>query len=199
MSSALVNLFNNVRSTFWSERVWLPPNTSWALYESRVTNIKYARFNDLYWSAITALVLVALRFILERTILTYIGILCGIKPRRDRPLPPAPHPDVEKEYLKSRGGRRLEHKTISALAKRIDVSERHIERWLRKRAAKDRASTMTRFTESLWRATFYAGAFFFGLWTLSDKPWLWDSMECFNNYPHHVSVFPESSIAQPSV
>jgi len=181
---AIGKLVNPLRQVFWSENIWLPPNVTWALYETKNSPIKYARFNDLYWSLLTGVFLVLLRFTLERTVLRWIGIAFGIKPRKNRPPPEAPHQELEREYTKSRG-KRLDHKIVTALAKRLDLSERVIERWLRRRTAYDRASTMSRWTESLWRATFYAFAFFYGLWTLSDKAWLWDSMECFYNYPHH--------------
>jgi ceramide synthetase len=51
--------------------------------------------------------------------------------------------------------------------------------------AQNKPTTLTRFTESAWRITFYAFAFVYGIYTLSDKPWMWNSIHCFIDYPHH--------------
>lgn len=74
---------------------------------------------------------------------------------------------------------------ITALAKQLDCTERQVERWLRLRRAQDKPSTLTKFCENSWRCLYYTYSFFFGLFILWDKPWLWDINHCYYNYPYH--------------
>ena len=62
----MAEFINRVRAAFWSEYVWLPPNTTWATYANKADGIQYAQFNDLYYSVITAFALLLIRFTLER-------------------------------------------------------------------------------------------------------------------------------------
>lgn len=55
-------MFEQFRASFWNEHVWMPPNVTWELYESN----GYRHFNDLYYSVYTAVILIAVRFFLER-------------------------------------------------------------------------------------------------------------------------------------
>lgn len=66
-----------------------------------------------------------------------------------------------------------------------ELNQRQLERWIRRKANSERSSTMCKFTESMWRMTFYSFAFGFGLWTLSDKSWLTNSIDSIAGYPHH--------------
>lgn len=62
----MIEFINKARETFWSEYIWLPPNVTWSIYAKKANGIEYAQFNDLYYSVITAAVLLIIRFILER-------------------------------------------------------------------------------------------------------------------------------------
>lgn len=53
---------NRLSQWFWNEHVWTPPNATWALYEER----GFRHFNDLYYSAYTAVILVIMRLLLDR-------------------------------------------------------------------------------------------------------------------------------------
>lgn len=47
-------------------------------------------------------------------------------------------------------------------------------------------STVHKFSEGMWRLTFYLFASIYGwFFVLWDKPYLKDTMHCFYNYPHH--------------
>lgn len=54
------------RRLFWSEYVWLPPNTTWSVYDRTDGQVQYARFEHLYYALPTALLLLCVRFTLER-------------------------------------------------------------------------------------------------------------------------------------
>ncbi|KAL8623652.1 hypothetical protein ACOMHN_051094 [Nucella lapillus] len=75
-----------------------------------------------------------------------------------------------------------------ALSKQTDLQVRQVERWFRIRRNQDKTPVMKKFCESSWRCTYYAGIFCYGLHTLWDKPWLWDTNYCWQGWPeHHVS------------
>ena len=95
------------------------------------------------------------------------------------------NPTLEKVYQTTRKGK-LHYKQIQGLAKQLDWSERRIERWIRMRRMMDRPSTLVKFSESGWRLTYYAFAFSYGIWTLWDKPYLWDINHCWYNFPFQV-------------
>jgi sphingoid base N-palmitoyltransferase len=80
------------------------------------------------------------------------------------------------------------------LTKQLDLSERQIERWWRRRKAQDKPTTLKKFCENVWRGMFYAYSFAFGLIVMWDKPWLWNIKECWYNYPHQVrKIFSTTS------
>jgi len=58
----MLQILGKISNQFWNEEVWTPPNTTWNLYE----NNNYRHFNDIYYSLITALVLIVIRLTLER-------------------------------------------------------------------------------------------------------------------------------------
>ena len=62
----MTELINRARAAFWSDYIWLPPNTTWQTYADKANGIEYAQFNDLYYSVITAFALIFIRFTLER-------------------------------------------------------------------------------------------------------------------------------------
>lgn len=51
--------FQQFRQAFWSEYVWTPPNATWALYEEK----GFRHFNDIYYSAYTAIIITLIRII----------------------------------------------------------------------------------------------------------------------------------------
>lgn len=91
---------------------------------------------------------------------------------------------LENAYRTARG--RLSDKQVQGLAKQLDWTARQVERWLRLKNAQHRPTVLSKFTESAWRCTFYFVSFVYGCYVLWDKPWMWDSMYCFIDYPHHV-------------
>ncbi|XP_062612925.1 ceramide synthase 6-like [Saccostrea cucullata] len=74
------------------------------------------------------------------------------------------------------------------VAKKIELSERSIHHWLRKRAKKDSPSTMQKFTECSYHFIFYCTMFFYGLYILWDKSWFWETKYCWIGWPKQVSL-----------
>ncbi|XP_074597407.1 ceramide synthase schlank [Brevipalpus obovatus] len=185
MASSLKDIFQRFSDSFWSETIWLPPNVTWRTYEERAGGIEYAQFNDIYFSLLTAIVIIAVRFTLERFLLRPIGRKLGIKDNR---VYSVPHNRILEEFFQN--SKKLSRDQLAGLAKRTDLSERAVEKWFIKRKNINKPTTLVRFSETAWRCLFYTFIFSFGLWALYDKPWTWDSSHCFINYPHH-SVSPE--------
>ncbi|XP_029292152.1 ceramide synthase 5-like isoform X2 [Cottoperca gobio] len=72
---------------------------------------------------------------------------------------------------------------LEGLSKQMDWDERKIQRWFRVRRNQDRPSTQKKFCESMWRFTFYLGIFIYGIRHLWVSPWMWDTRQCWYNYP----------------
>lgn len=173
-----MSLVRALMDKFWNPDVWLPPNVTWADLEPN-DKITYAAHRHLAIPLPFAVVLLALRFVLERYWFAPVGISLGIKNTKPKKAPP--NAVLERAYLSKRT---IKHKQIVGLAKQVDMSERQVERWLRLRRSQDRPSTLTKFCESCWRWLYYTFAFSYGVFCLWDKPWLWDINHSWYDYPH---------------
>lgn len=62
-----MNVLQKVRDTFWSTNVWLPPNTTWAdIAPGSHPDVNHADYRDLVWPLPMALVVMLVRYALER-------------------------------------------------------------------------------------------------------------------------------------
>ncbi|KAG7228201.1 hypothetical protein INR49_013364 [Caranx melampygus] len=77
---------------------------------------------------------------------------------------------------------------LEALSKQVDWDVRKIQRWFRVRRNQDRPSTQKKFCESMWRFTFYLGIFIYAMRHLWGSPWMWDTRQCWYNYPFQASM-----------
>uniref|UniRef100_A0A1L8DUL0 Protein transporter n=2 Tax=Nyssomyia neivai TaxID=330878 RepID=A0A1L8DUL0_9DIPT len=175
-----MNIVRVVCDTFWSTKVWLPPNTTWAdIAPGARPDVTYADYRHLMYGIPLALVVLSIRYTLERFWLAPVGKSLGIK--SSRPKRAANIPDLEEAYTQSC---RIKHKTVVTLSKKLDMSERQIERWWRKRRAQDKPSTLVKFCENSWRCIYYTYSFIYGIIVLWNKPWLWEINSCWYDYPH---------------
>ncbi|XP_055693041.1 ceramide synthase 5 [Lutzomyia longipalpis] len=169
-----------VCDTFWSPNVWLPPNTTWAdIAPGARPDVTYADYRHLILGIPLALVILVIRYTLERFWLAPVGKSLGIK--SSRPKRAANIPDLEEAYSQSC---RIKHKTVVTLSKKLDMTERQIERWWRHRRAQDKPSTLVKFCENSWRCIYYTYSFIYGIVILWNKPWLWEINNCWYGYPH---------------
>lgn len=58
-------MWSSLSEWFWQERLWLPPNNSWAALEDR-DGLVYAHPRDMLAALPLALALVVMRFFFER-------------------------------------------------------------------------------------------------------------------------------------
>lgn len=107
-----------------------------------------------------------------------LGVALGL---RRKPGSRPPHNEVLEAYfvnnhregkaLLANGSAGSPHRDLTGLAKQTDLTERQVERWLRRRGKVARAgktSTLTKFTESAWRCNYYMIAFSYGVYVLHD-------------------------------
>uniref|UniRef100_A0A6B2EE38 Protein transporter n=1 Tax=Phlebotomus kandelakii TaxID=1109342 RepID=A0A6B2EE38_9DIPT len=175
-----MNIVRRLCDIFWSEDVWLPPNITWAdIAPGARPDVTYADYRHLIYGIPLALVVLSIRYTLERFWLAPVGKSLGIK--SSRPKRAANVPDLEEAYAQSS---RLRHKTVVAMSKKLDMSERQIERWWRHRRAQDKPSTLVKFCENSWRCIYYTYSFCYGVVFLWNKPWFWEIKHCWYGYPH---------------
>ncbi|KAJ8950754.1 hypothetical protein NQ318_011247 [Aromia moschata] len=176
----MAHYYRTFMNTFWSEYIWLPPNITWAdIAPNASMDIQHTDYRDLFFPLPMALIILGLRYLLEKYWFGPVGISLGIKDTRPKKAPE--NPVLEKAYAQSK---KWKHKQMQGLAKQLDMSERQVERWLRLRKGQNKPSTLTKFCENSWRCLYYTFSFTYGITVLWDKPWLWDINECWNGFPH---------------
>ncbi|XP_074033325.1 ceramide synthase 6 isoform X2 [Leptinotarsa decemlineata] len=172
--------YRTIMDTFWSEDIWLPPNTTWAdISPDADTEVKHADSRHLFYPLPMALVMLLLRYLAEKYWFAPVGTSLGIKNSRPKHAPD--NPILEKAYVLSK---KWKHKQIQGLAKQLDMTERQVERWLRLRKGQNKPSTLVKFCENSWRCLYYTFSFIYGITILWNKPWLWNINECWTDFPH---------------
>merc|ERR1712135_275197 len=166
--------------TFWAPWFWLPSNLTWS--DLNKEGISYPTVYPIFYSACLSFVFVFIRHFIEKYIFRPIGIAKGLRVTK---YDIEQNPILEKAHL-STGRRRgnLSYSQIQGLAKQCDLSERQIERWMRKRKQNDKPPALVKLTECGWKITYYLFAFIYGLVVLYDKPFFWDMDKAWENYPH---------------
>lgn len=61
----MTNILKNISEIFWSPSVWLPPNTTWDNIAPTPEN-RYADYRHLLYPLPMAIIVLVLRFTLER-------------------------------------------------------------------------------------------------------------------------------------
>jgi len=177
---------------FWSESIWVHPGYTW----SDIETFSGVKLSDLYWAGLTALALIVIRYQVEKWVLTPLGLWLGLKNRTSLSYQKNKNPlliskDLRLEIIWKGNKDKLisfDQVAIKTALEQLEhsLSQRQLERWIRRKANCERSTRLERFTESSWRMLFYAFAFAFGIFTLWDKPWFADSFYCFKDYPRHV-------------
>lgn len=183
---------------FWNESIWVYPNHSW----QDIERLSGYSLSDLKWSVVVAVALILIRRVVEEYILTPIGSYYGLKDRTSASYQKkkaaallCSDPRLESAWHRMKDDLlTFDQKVLQNLLNQLGssgMSQRQLERWIRRKANAERASRMSRFTESAWRMIFYSFAFTFGIFTLWDKEWFGDSSHCFDDYPNHAIGWKE--------
>ncbi|XP_015268469.1 PREDICTED: ceramide synthase 4-like [Gekko japonicus] len=99
---------------------------------------------------------------------------------------PSPNAVLESFYSKHQKG--PDERQLSGLAKQSDLQTRQVERWFRSRLRQDQPSLTKKFCEACWRSLFYIISYTMAMAILYNKPWTWDSRECWTGYPQQPLV-----------
>ncbi|CAL8390716.1 ceramide synthase 6 isoform X1 [Gadus morhua] len=168
-----------VLAWFWNERFWLPHNVTWADLKS-TEEASFPQAEDLLLAAPLAFCLFLLRMLFERFIARPCAV--GLRIQSSGPQRATPNAILEKVFTAIT--KHPDEKRLEGLSKQLDWDVRSIQRWFRQRRNQEKPSTLTRFCESMWRFTFYLYIFTYGLRFLKKTPWLWNTKECWVNYPN---------------
>lgn len=200
------------RRWFWSESFWLPPNVTWKDLENPIgsggaespvggdwgppgargsdggggdqSTVTIPSVYDLWMSLPLAVGLFGLRLLWERYVAHPLGLLHNF---RQTPLATPPPNATLEEAFRLHGKTLPDHGKILGYAKQLDLTPRQVERWWRRRQLLRKPSQLQRFKEASWRFVYYLCSFWSGLYVLWDKPWLWETNCCWQNYPRqHV-------------
>ncbi|KAJ3618383.1 hypothetical protein MTP99_006383 [Tenebrio molitor] len=163
--------------TLWKELVWVASPTKYG-----GVHIQYVDYWNLLCPLPMAVGMLSLRYLLQRYCFAPLGEYLGIKATRWEPAPP--DPVLEDVYRR----RSLSHSQIVGVAKRIGMTERQVEKWLRRRRKQDRPTVLTKFCQTSWRCSYYCCMFVYGLVVLWKKPWLWDIKECWRGFPESLVI-----------
>ncbi|KAJ3591659.1 hypothetical protein NHX12_006791 [Muraenolepis orangiensis] len=157
---------------FWNERFWLPHNVTWADLKN-TEDATFPQAEDLLLAVPLSFCLLLLRLLFER----FIARPCaaGLKIQTNGPQKAQHNAILDKHP---------DEKRLEGLSKQLDWDVRTIQRWFRQRRNQEKPSTLARFCESMWRFTFYLYLFAYGLRFLKKTPWLWNTKECWYNYPN---------------
>ncbi|XP_040189163.1 ceramide synthase 2 [Rana temporaria] len=168
---------------FWSHRLWLPKNVTWADLEDKDGRV-YAKASDLYITIPLAFVFLVVRYVFEIYVATPMARLMGVKDKVK--LRAAHSPTLETFYASS--SKHPKQSDLENLSKASKFTVRQVERWFRRRRNQDRPSLEKKFREACWRFTFYLVAFIAGIAVLADKPWFHDLHEVWRDFPRQTML-----------
>uniref|UniRef100_A0A336M9V8 CSON014200 protein n=1 Tax=Culicoides sonorensis TaxID=179676 RepID=A0A336M9V8_CULSO len=163
---------------FWSDRFWLPSNLTWD--DLNKSNVNYSQAWQTLIPIPLGIFLLFVRYVIEKNVFAPLGKLLGIKD--ERPERPPYIETLERQYNKNR---RLHVGMSLKLSKQTDMSENEIERWWLQRRAQDKPTILGKFSETSFKGLCYTINFYFGLYTIWNKTYLWNTSEWWRDFPHH--------------
>ncbi|XP_060598839.1 ceramide synthase 2-like isoform X2 [Ruditapes philippinarum] len=170
---------------FWDEAFWFPANRSWGwkdLVNKPGANIYLPDLKDIHWALLLGVVLIGVRYLVETIFVVPVAIWLGV-PNRKKPHV-TPNKDLETAYK----SKKYSKNEIKILSKQIDMSEKQVEVWFRRRRKVDAPTPIQKFRECSWHLLFYTAFFFYGMTYLWQKEYFWSTIECWRNWPiQHVS------------
>ncbi|KAI7790780.1 ceramide synthase 5 isoform X1 [Triplophysa rosa] len=167
---------------FWNERFWLPHNVTWADLADPAPGLEYPKAGHLLPVLPLALGIFVVRIFFERCIAGPCASILQIQTEVSRRA--QPNAVLEKVFTSITKSPESRH--LQGLSKQLDWDVRKVQRWFRHRRNQDKPSTQTKFCESMWRFTFYLCIFIYGVGFLWQSSWMWDTRQCWFNYPYQV-------------
>ena len=136
-SFSLMELIRTGKEGFWSPAIWLPPNITWEQFDH---NKDFAQFYDLKYPFPMALILMLVRYLVERTVFRPLGKQLNLEDKRSKK--PARNLILENAYQKK-------IKDYRMLSIKTDLTERQVEKWMRDESQADKY-TKCIFTPTAW-------------------------------------------------
>jgi len=169
---------------FWNDDIWLPPNVTWTdLEQSEIREgVAVPKFSHLWYPIPASLIVIAIRYVVERHFFRPFGIFLGLRATKRQP---AATNDVLEECYETGKGKIPRADSLTSLSQQLGMTVRQVERWFRIRRMQNKPSTLDKFSETGWRGFYYSSVFLYGCSVLWNKPWLWDIKHCWYNYPLH--------------
>ncbi|KAF6024670.1 hypothetical protein EB796_017032 [Bugula neritina] len=178
-----MELLNNFQDWFFNKEFWLAENVTWKDLENNPDDGIYkAQPADLWAVFPTAIVIFIARHLFENFVAKPFAQYHGVSEKKAYA---TPNPHLERIYRQS--SYPSQH-VVEQAVKQTDLTEKQVQRWLRRRRNQSRPTDMTKFTETAWRCFFYVAIFIYGLCTLYNKSYLWDVKDCWRGHPfQHVT------------
>lgn len=164
----------------WSEWFWLLPGLTWEDFKSR-DGIQIPEMSDLlYWPLVAMIVLLILRkAVVIPLVFVPLGKYMGV---RSKPVSPPPsNLELEKLYKVNRA--KPPPDLLERYATETKMTERQVERWLRRKASSEQKTNLEKFTDYGWELTYYTCFCIFGLLVVATEPWCYDIEKVTEDYP----------------
>ncbi|XP_076879113.1 ceramide synthase 2 [Brachyhypopomus gauderio] len=171
-------MLDTIAEWFWWDRLWLPFNLTWADLEDKDGRV-YAKVSDLYITLPCSIGFLIIRYMFERFVATPLAATFGVREQNRHRVE---YNSILERYYASQC-QSPGKADIQGLSKKCGWSNRHVERWFRRRRTQERPGVLKKFREASWRFVFYIGAFICGIVALYDKPWFYNLREVWTAYP----------------
>lgn len=165
-----------MRQLFWSEWFWLPRNTTWT--NVTLYNGDYRTIELLKVCICTATFLSVLRILLTHLVFIPLGVCFGLRTPTRNKVPCVP---VLEDYFTK--VRRPSKEIIKTLSEQTNLDVKTVEFWFHKRRNFSKKPLVMKFAESGCKLCFYCSMFVYGIYSLHDKPYLYDVKTALVGYP----------------
>lgn len=164
-----------------SEWLLLPPNVIW----SDLADPRYAQITHFLPVIPGILIVLVLRYILEKHVFQWLGYSLGIKRKSNKALNECKElENFYSEKSKRKKKLKLSQKDLNTLSKKTELTHHDLQKWFRRRRNRDITPVINKFSESAFRFVFYTTSFVFGMCILWHREWLWDIEKCWTNLPY---------------
>lgn len=173
----MTNAPSKYDGTFWDNKYWYPPALSWELVEkARAEGHTLAYPNDLKFVFPYIIAILIFRFLFERLIgIPFAKYCLGTLAHRRSP---EECEKLEKLYINAKNKSTPENPFIPD-----GWTPARVARWYRRRRNMDRPDMVKKFSETSYRFFCYVFLWGYGLWALHDKIWVYDTVQCWVNFP----------------
>ncbi|CAF0983971.1 unnamed protein product, partial [Didymodactylos carnosus] len=190
-----------ISTTIWNENFWLPKNVTWKDFSTlEEEGVRLPALHDLLYVYPLAGMLYIARLIFEHYIARPFGRSLGL---RDVQNSTTQYNQQQQQLSRKKGNKTnviTDNQSNSTYKQQYPTNVIHRKqpsdgRGDSLKSANDnrkpsslisyhRVPLLAKFSESCWRFVFYLSVFIYGLIVLRNKPWLWDTRQCWLSHPN---------------